>query len=415
MFLEFAAGMRDYDCSPWSTVTFTPKGWKGPCYLIGEKYTDDWDEFWNGPTGSYWESRQDDRCQNCAMHSGFEASAVRGAAQEPTRHGRAWRPGTCWGEMTVLVTGGTGFVGAHLVRALLARGQQVRCLVRPASRLDNLDGLEVERVAGDLSDGAAVAARRRGLRGRLPLRRRLPALAREPDEIYRHNVDGTRNVLRAAAEADVRRVVYTSSVGALGIERDGQAANEATPVSLDDMVGHYKRSKFLAEREAEAWARRGLPVVIVNPSTPVGELDVKPTPTGQIIVDFLERRMPAYVDTGLNLVDVRDVAAGHVLAAERGGRARSTSSGTATSPSRSCSTGSRASRGSPRRGCGFPTGSRWPWPTSRRPSPGGWGGPRASRSRRCACRPGRCSSTPARRCASWACRRARSSRRWSGR
>jgi dihydroflavonol-4-reductase len=219
--------------------------------------------------------------------------------------------------MKVLVTGATGFVGAHLVRALLAQGHQVRCLVRPASRLDNLEGLAVERVVGDLCDGAAVAGAVEGCEVVYHCAAHY-RLWGEPGDLYRHNVDGSRNVLRAAARAHVRRVVHTSSVGALGIERDGRAANEATPVSLDDMVGHYKRSKFLAEREAEAWARRGLPVIIVNPSTPVGELDIKPTPTGQIVVDFLARRMRAYVETGLNFVDVRDVAAGHILAAERG-------------------------------------------------------------------------------------------------
>ncbi len=219
--------------------------------------------------------------------------------------------------MTVLVTGATGFVGAHLVRALLARAVQVRCLVRATSRCDNLEGLAVERVTGDLCDGAAVAAAVRGCQVVYHCAAEY-RLSGEAGDIHRHNVDGTRNVLRAAAEAQVRRVVHTSTVGTLGIERDGGVATEATPVCLDDMVGPYKRSKFLAEREAEAWARRGLPVVIVNPSTPIGDLDIKPTPTGQIVVNFLRRRMPAYVETGLNFVDVRDVAVGHILAAERG-------------------------------------------------------------------------------------------------
>jgi dihydroflavonol-4-reductase len=219
--------------------------------------------------------------------------------------------------MTALVTGATGFVGAHLVRALLAQGQQVRCLVRPASRLDNLEGLPVEHVTGDLRDGTAVAGAVRGCDVVYHCAAHY-RLSGDPAEIHRHNVEGSRNVLRAAAQANVRRVVHTSSVATLGIAGDGEAATESTPASLDDMVGHYKRSKFLAEREAEAWARRGLPVVIVNPSTPVGDLDIKPTPTGQIVVDFLERRMRAYVETGLNFVDVRDVALGHILAAERG-------------------------------------------------------------------------------------------------
>jgi dihydroflavonol-4-reductase len=140
----------------------------------------------------------------------------------------------------------------------------------------------------------------------------------DPPRMYAANVDGTRNVLRAAAEAGARRVVYTSSVGALGLTADGTPADETTPVGLGDMVGHYKKSKYLAEREAEAWAARGLPVVIVNPSTPIGERDVKPTATGRLVLDFLRGRIPAYVDTGLNLVDVRDVAEGHILAMERG-------------------------------------------------------------------------------------------------
>jgi dihydroflavonol-4-reductase len=146
--------------------------------------------------------------------------------------------------------------------------------------------------------------------------------ARDPAEIYRSNVEGTRNVLAAAAAEGVSRVVHTSSVGALGLRADGGPADEETEVRLEDVVGHYKKSKFLAEREAEAWAERGLHVVIVNPSTPVGELDVKPTPTGQVIVDFLRRKIPFYVETGLNLVDVRDVAEGHLLARERGVRGR---------------------------------------------------------------------------------------------
>jgi dihydroflavonol-4-reductase len=142
--------------------------------------------------------------------------------------------------------------------------------------------------------------------------------ARDPRELHRANVEGTDNVLKAAAAGGVARVVYTSSVGALGLAADGTPADERTPVSRADVVGNYKKSKFDAERVAEAWAGRGLPVVIVNPSTPIGERDVKPTPTGQMIVDFLNRRLPAYVDTGLNLVDVRDVAQGHLLAAEKG-------------------------------------------------------------------------------------------------
>ncbi len=216
------------------------------------------------------------------------------------------------------MTGGTGFVGAHVVRALLGRGEAVRCLVRPASSRASLDGLEVELVEGDLGDPASLERAVRGVRAVYHCAADYRLYARDPAEIYRTNVEGTRNLLRAAHRAGVERFVHTSSVGALGLNRDGSPADETTPARLEDIVGHYKKSKYLAEREAEAWAARGLPVVIVNPSTPVGELDAKPTPTGKLVVDFLNRRIPFYVDTGLNLVDVRDVAAGHLLAAERG-------------------------------------------------------------------------------------------------
>jgi dihydroflavonol-4-reductase len=222
--------------------------------------------------------------------------------------------------VTALVTGGTGFVGAHVVRALLAVGRRVRCLIRPSSDLRNLDGLDVEYVTGDLTDVASVRGAVAGcdvvFHGAADYR----LFARDPAELYRNNVDGTRNVLTAAAEARVQRVVYTSSVATLAPSADGVPVDEtaAASTSLDDMVGDYKRSKFLAEREVLAASAGGLPVVVVNPSTPVGDGDIKPTPTGQIIVDFLNGRMPAYVDTGLNLVDVRDVAAGHLLAAEAG-------------------------------------------------------------------------------------------------
>jgi len=217
-----------------------------------------------------------------------------------------------------LVTGGTGFVGAHVVRALLARGDRVRCLVRPGAARANLEGLDVELVEGDLTDPPSLERAVRGARTLFHCAADYRLYARDPSEIYRTNVEGTRNVLEAAFRAGVERVVHTSSVGALGLTRDGSPADERTPVRFEEIVGHYKKSKYLAEREAERWAARGLPVVIVNPSTPVGELDSKPTPTGQLIVDFLRRRIRFYVDTGLNLVDVRDVAAGHLLAADRG-------------------------------------------------------------------------------------------------
>jgi dihydroflavonol-4-reductase len=217
-----------------------------------------------------------------------------------------------------LVTGGTGFVGTHVVRALLARGERVRCLARPGSRRTNLDGLAVEIAEGDLTDSPSIERATRGVSAVYHVAADYRLWVRDRDELYKANVGGTYNVLHAAAEAGVKRVVYTSSVAALGLTADGSPANEETPVERRRIVGHYKKSKHDAERVAVSWAKRGLPVVIVNPSTPIGERDVKPTPTGQMIVDFLNRRMPAYVDTGLNLIDVRDVAAGHLLAAERG-------------------------------------------------------------------------------------------------
>lgn len=220
--------------------------------------------------------------------------------------------------MPSLVTGGTGFVGAHVVRALLARGREVRCLVRPEANCDNLAGLPVEIAWGDLGDPASLARACAGAEIVYHVAADYRLWLKDSREIYRTNVDGTRALLAAAGEAGVTRFVHTSSVGALGLTSDGTPADEKTPVTLEQIVGHYKRSKFLAEREAEAAAAAGLPVVIVNPSTPIGEYDIKPTPTGAIVADFLARKMPAYVDTGLNLIDVKDVAEGHLLAAERG-------------------------------------------------------------------------------------------------
>jgi dihydroflavonol-4-reductase len=220
--------------------------------------------------------------------------------------------------MPVLVTGATGFIGHHVARQLLARGHRVRALVRPSSRRENLAGLDLELVTGDLQDPASLRAAAAGCPQVYHVAADYRLGAPDPESLYRSNVDGTRNLLEAAAAAGVERVVYTSSVGALGIPADGTPGTEATPVGLNDMIGVYKRSKFLAEQEALRFAREGVPVVIVNPSTPVGPADLKPTPTGQIVVDFLNGRMPAYVDTGLNLVAVEDVARGHLLAAERG-------------------------------------------------------------------------------------------------
>ncbi len=220
--------------------------------------------------------------------------------------------------MLSLVTGGTGFVGAAVVRLLLSEGYAVRALVRKGCDLRNLDGLDIELTHGDLGDSESLRQALKGCRRLFHVAAHYALWAPDPNVFYQVNVDGTRNLLEAAMEAGVERVVYTSTVGALGHREDGWPADEKTPVTLDQMIGHYKRSKFLAEEEARQAAASGLPVVIVNPSTPVGPRDIKPTPTGRIIVDFLNRRMPAYIDTGLNLIDVDDVARGHLLAAERG-------------------------------------------------------------------------------------------------
>ncbi|MGH7409895.1 MAG: hopanoid-associated sugar epimerase [Candidatus Methylomirabilis sp.] len=220
--------------------------------------------------------------------------------------------------MLSLVTGGTGFVGAAVVRLLLSEGQPVRALARRGSTLRNLDGLDIKLAYGDLQDKDSLRQALKGCRRLYHVAAVYSLWEPDPRVLYRVNVDGTRNLLEAAMEEGVERIIYTSTVGALGHREDGTPADEETPVTLDQMIGHYKRSKFLAEREACEAARRGLPVVIVNPSTPVGPRDIKPTPTGQVIVDYLSKRMPAYIDTGLNLIDVADVARGHLLAAERG-------------------------------------------------------------------------------------------------
>ncbi|HLF82675.1 MAG TPA: hopanoid-associated sugar epimerase [Blastocatellia bacterium] len=220
--------------------------------------------------------------------------------------------------MIALVTGGTGFVGSHLVRVLLDRGEQVRCLVRSTSRLDNLMNLQVEFVTGDLRDLESLRLAAKGCRVVYHCAADYRLWCKDPNEMYQSNVEGSNNVMQGAFDEVVERVVYTSTVGCLGLNEDSKRANEDTPVTIEDMIGHYKRSKFLAEEKVSDWAARGLPVVIVNPSTPVGELDIKPTPTGKIIVDFLRGKMFGYVDTGMNLIDVRDCAEGHVLAAEKG-------------------------------------------------------------------------------------------------
>jgi dihydroflavonol-4-reductase len=220
--------------------------------------------------------------------------------------------------MKAFLTGATGFVGGHVLQMLVQAGADVRCLVRSSSSLANLENIETEAVKGDIRDADSVRRAVSGCNVIFHCAADYRLYARDPRELYESNVEGTRNILRAAAESEVDRVVYTSSVGALGLNLDGSPANEETPVELADMVGHYKKSKYLAERVAEHWAAKGLDVVIVNPSTPVGEGDLKPTATGKMILEFLNRRVPAYVDTGLNLIDVRDVATGHLLAAEKG-------------------------------------------------------------------------------------------------
>jgi dihydroflavonol-4-reductase len=214
-----------------------------------------------------------------------------------------------------LVTGGTGFIGRAVVAELLAAGREVRVLARHPGALA---GLAVEVAAGDLRDPISLAAAVMGCQRVFHVAADYRLWVPDPEAMYAANVQGTRDLLAAAAEAGVERVVYTSTVGALGNPGDGTPGTEATPVALADMVGHYKRSKFLAEQVVLEFARQGLPVVLVHPSAPVGEGDTRPTPTGQIIVDYLKGRMPAYLETGLNLVHVRDVAQGHLLAEAKG-------------------------------------------------------------------------------------------------
>lgn len=221
--------------------------------------------------------------------------------------------------MTTLVTGATGFVGSAVVRRLLAAGHEVRVLVRPGADRRNLEGLPVEAVPGDLTDPASLAGALKGCKVLFHAAADYRLWIPNPNAMYRTNVDGTRDIMTEALSAGVERIVYTSSVATLGSAADGSPADEDTPSALNDMIGHYKRSKFLAEAEVRRLVReRGLPAVIVNPSAPVGPRDIKPTPTGRVIVDAASGRMPAYVDTGLNLVHVDDVACGHLLALERG-------------------------------------------------------------------------------------------------
>jgi dihydroflavonol-4-reductase len=221
--------------------------------------------------------------------------------------------------MTTLVTGATGFIGSHVARLLLAAGNRVRVVIRPSSHLRALEGLAVESVEGDLRDVRSLDHAVRGVRRVFHVAADYRLWTRNPDELYQTNVEGTRRLFEVAAERGVERIVYTSTVATITVpRRGGGLPNEEAQASLDQMIGHYKRSKFMAELEARKAAEAGVPVVIVNPTAPVGPGDWKPTPTGRIIVDFLNGRMPAYVDTGLNVVGVEDVAAGHLLAAEHG-------------------------------------------------------------------------------------------------
>lgn len=216
------------------------------------------------------------------------------------------------------VTGATGFVGSHVVEKLLSRGEKVRALVRLESSLENLKGFSVDLVRGDLKNPETFSKALCGCDTLYHVAAEYTLWVRNPQVLYESNVQGTLNIIKASLEAGVRKIVYTSTVGVLGIAKEGGCGTEETPAGLDDMISHYKRSKFLAELEVRKMAKEGAPIVIVNPSTPVGTRDIKPTPTGQMIVDFLKGKMIGTVETGLNLIDVEDAAEGHILAAEKG-------------------------------------------------------------------------------------------------
>ena len=220
--------------------------------------------------------------------------------------------------MKVFLTGATGFVGAHVAKHLAAQGAQLRLLTRSTSNTANLEGLNAEVIVGDLLQPEALRSSINGCDALMHVAADYRLWARDPKTMYAANVDGTRALLRIAQEEGVKRTVYTSSVATMGFREDGTIVDETTPVSITDMVGHYKRSKFLAEQVAIEAARAGQQVIILNPTTPIGPQDIKPTPTGRIVVDFLNRKFPAYVDTGLNLVDVTEVARTHAAALEKG-------------------------------------------------------------------------------------------------
>jgi len=221
--------------------------------------------------------------------------------------------------MKILITGASGFIGSAVLRQLLQVGHDMRVLLRVNSDRRNLTGLDIETVNGDLTIPSSLDRALEGCEALFHVAADYRLWVPDPENMYKTNVQGTRNIMLSAAKAGVKRIVYTSSVATLGLTRNGSPADETTPATLTDMIGHYKRSKFLAEAEVRKLVvEQNLPAVIVNPSTPIGPRDIKPTPTGQMIVQAASGRMPAYVDTGLNLVHVDDVAKGHLLAFERG-------------------------------------------------------------------------------------------------
>ena len=219
--------------------------------------------------------------------------------------------------MKAFITGATGFVGAHVARALASQGADLRLLARTTSRMENIAELRADVAYGDLREPESLKKAMQGCEFVFHVAADYRLWVRDPQEMYKANVEGTRAIIDAARESGVRRVIYTSSVATMGFTREGHVATEESPVSIKDMVGHYKRSKFMAEEIALEAGRKGANVVVVNPTTPIGEYDIKPTPTGRIVVDFLKRKFPAYVDTGLNLADVKEVARGHLLAMEQ--------------------------------------------------------------------------------------------------
>ena len=220
--------------------------------------------------------------------------------------------------MTVLVTGATGFIGSAVLRQLILRGEAVRVLARRGGDRRNLAGLEVETVEGDLNDPEARVRATRGIAGLFHVAADYRLWVPDPAAMYGTNVDSTVDLLRRAADAGASRIVYTSSVATLGLHADASPSDEDTPVDLADMIGPYKRSKFMAEDAVRKLTTSGLPVVIVNPTAPVGPRDIKPTPTGRMVIEAAAGRMPAFVDTGLNIVHVDDVARGHLLARDKG-------------------------------------------------------------------------------------------------